>query len=131
MKNNIAKKISYISLILILSGCSVYKSSFDCPAKKGVGCESVSKVNELVDDDRVDEFIEEQQVRKGSKKCGCSSGNASEKNVNQGKQENYVQRNQNTINGNDLSQEKITIHFNEYKEKGVVHKASEVEVEAR
>ena len=34
---------------LLLSGCSSYKSSFDCPAGVGVGCRSVSEVDALVE----------------------------------------------------------------------------------
>ena len=52
------KKILFLSFTLLLSSCSVYKRSFDCKAHKGIGCESVSKVNELVDDDRLDEFTD-------------------------------------------------------------------------
>ncbi len=50
-----------------LSGCfSVYKDTFNCKPKPGIGCESVSLVNELVDEEKLDEFIEKE---KRCKKC--------------------------------------------------------------
>ena len=38
-------------LLPVLSGCSVmgvYEGGFDCPAGSGVGCKSISEVNEMV-----------------------------------------------------------------------------------
>jgi len=34
---------------LVLSGCSSYSETFDCPAGQGVGCKSLSKVNQMVE----------------------------------------------------------------------------------
>lgn len=33
-----------------LSGCMTYSESFDCPPGKGVGCKSLSQVNEMVEE---------------------------------------------------------------------------------
>ena len=110
-----ANKILLIISILLLTSCSVYKGSFDCNAHRGIGCESVSKVNELVNDDRLDEFTENHQGKKASNKnCPCKES------------KQQAVRNQ-VI---DPDQEKITIHFNEYQESGITHKESEIEVGA-
>jgi hypothetical protein len=43
-------KRSYLILVLVtLSGCSSYSETFDCPAGKGVGCKSLSRVNQMVE----------------------------------------------------------------------------------
>ncbi len=41
-------KTIFIGSIFLLSACSVSKENFDCPAGKGVGCRSISEVNEMV-----------------------------------------------------------------------------------
>lgn len=41
-------KTIFIGSTFLLSACSVSKESFDCPAGKGVGCRSISQVNEMV-----------------------------------------------------------------------------------
>ena len=117
MAKIITNKILFLSITLFLSSCSVYKGSFDCKAHKGIGCESVSKVNELVDDNKLDEFIETRSNKKKSKKCPCQNS-ASEKQAD-------------TKVGDKNEAEKITIYFNEYKEKGVTYKESEIEVGAK
>lgn len=50
-------KIIILSLCLLLSGCGVYKSKFDCPAGQGAGCVPVSKVQRLVKSNSLDEYI--------------------------------------------------------------------------
>lgn len=99
--------------VILLSGCSVYKGNFDCKPKKGVGCEPVSKVNELINDDRLDEFTENLGVKK---KCGCD------------KNDNIVAKDNREVKQQPVNSEKMTIHFNEYQDKGVIYKKSEVEV---
>ena len=43
-------KRSFLILALIgLSGCSSYSETFDCPAGQGVGCKSLSRVNQMVE----------------------------------------------------------------------------------
>jgi len=39
----------FLSLIL-LSGCAPYSESFDCPLGSGVGCHSLNKVNQMVEE---------------------------------------------------------------------------------
>jgi hypothetical protein len=117
MKKTIANRIFFLSLISLLSGCSVYKGSFGCKPHKGVGCESVSRVNELINDNELDEFIANRDGVKKTKKCGCQS--ASSKELAKEKSDIVDEA------------EKITIHFNEYKEKGVIYKESEIEVGAK
>ncbi len=43
------KTFSLFVLIALLSGCSSMNSSFDCPMKAGVRCESLDQVNQAVD----------------------------------------------------------------------------------
>lgn len=48
MKNKIYKVFS-ITLSISLSGCmGIYEGGFECPAGTGVGCKSISDVNEMV-----------------------------------------------------------------------------------
>ena len=42
------KYLPCFSLLLCMSSCGVYNSSFDCPPGKGVGCASVNEVLELI-----------------------------------------------------------------------------------
>ena len=35
--------------LFLLSGCSSYQGTFDCPPGRGVGCRSITEVNALVD----------------------------------------------------------------------------------
>jgi len=44
MKNSVI-----IGICLMLSACAVSKEHFDCPHAKGVGCHSISEVNQMVD----------------------------------------------------------------------------------
>ena len=105
-----------ISCIPLLSNCAVYKGSFDCKANKGIGCASVSRVNELVDDGKLEQFIDDKSAKKQTNKCSCQIA----------KQENNTQNRE-----TKKREEKITIHFNEYQEKGITHKSSEIEVTAK
>jgi len=124
MMKIITNKILFLSVTLLLNGCSVYKGSFDCKSHKGIGCESVSKVNELINDDKLDEFTDNVAAKNTSnkkKKCSCQDS-PNKKSTNINKEINtYAQE----------EYEKITIHFNQYQEKGITHKESEVEVDAK
>lgn len=111
----ITKRILFLSVTLLLSSCSVYKGSFDCKPHKGIGCESVSKVNELVNDDKLDEFIDNKSGKKVSNKKQCSCQGSSDK----------------TSTDTEEEKEKITIYFNQYQERGITYKESEVEVTAK
>ena len=113
----ITKRILFLSVTLLLSSCSVYKGSFDCKPHKGIGCESVSKVNELVNDDKLDEFIDNKSGKKVSNKKQCSCQGSSDK--------------KSTYTEAEAEKEKITIHFNQYQERGITYKESEVEVIAK
>ncbi len=60
-KNSVASVIHLIAdyrlliiLPLILSGCmGVYEGGFECPPGEGVGCKSISEVNQMVDQSSV------------------------------------------------------------------------------
>ena len=43
------KTLLALSLGMILSGCSTTSETFDCKSGKGVGCKSISEVNQMVD----------------------------------------------------------------------------------
>lgn len=47
-------KGTLLSLLpLLLAGCSTYSETFECPPGKGVGCASLSAVNEWVDEGKL------------------------------------------------------------------------------
>lgn len=48
------RKLAFLMLVVGLAGCSNYSSNFDCPYGDGVGCASLSKVNRLLDQGRID-----------------------------------------------------------------------------
>jgi hypothetical protein len=39
---------------ILLSGCSIYSSDFDCPYGNGMGCSSLSTVDKMVDSKTLD-----------------------------------------------------------------------------
>src|SRR5438132_707356 len=43
------KRSFLVIALLLLPGCSSYSETFDCPAGQGVGCKSLSKVNQMVE----------------------------------------------------------------------------------
>ena len=58
-------KIFLLAFFVIwsLAGCSNSKNTFDCSPARGIGCESVSKVNELINKENLDVFIAEQNCK--------------------------------------------------------------------
>ena len=109
-------KITFLALLLIVTGCGVYRGTFDCRPGKGVGCESVSQVNDLVNNDKLDDFIEEvNSPRRRGRKCpSCEDREYSDS--------THTMENK----------EKLKIYFNQYKDRnGIVHKPSEVEIEVK
>ena len=42
------RKIIVICVLINLAGCASYESRFDCNAPDGVGCKSVSEINDMV-----------------------------------------------------------------------------------
>lgn len=68
MKEHIYRYL-FVMMALLVVSCS--RTTFDCPIAKGVGCESVSKVNALVDQGKLEEYI----LLKDDKKCkNCHTG---------------------------------------------------------
>ncbi len=66
------KPVMILLISFLLGGCfSVYKDTFNCKSRPGIGCESVTMVNELVDEEQLDEFTEKQQ-KQDCKKCNKS-----------------------------------------------------------
>ena len=47
-----------LSLCLSLCACSTTSETFDCPSGKGVGCKSISEVNQMVDQGVVESEVE-------------------------------------------------------------------------
>jgi hypothetical protein len=43
------KRSCLIVALVALTGCSSYSETFDCPAGQGVGCKSLSRVNQMVE----------------------------------------------------------------------------------
>ncbi|MHB1910420.1 MAG: type IV conjugative transfer system lipoprotein TraV [Nitrososphaerales archaeon] len=54
-------KFSLVGIIILsnlLGGCAIYDQSFDCEAGKGVGCKSISEVNDLINQGNLDKAID-------------------------------------------------------------------------
>lgn len=70
LKNRLFKMMSSSTLSAILClnlcACSTTSETFDCKAGKGVGCKSISEVNQMVDSDtRIQGGFGESEVEKG------------------------------------------------------------------
>lgn len=44
------KNLFTLAIGFLLPGCSTTSETFDCKARKGVGCQSISQVNKMVDE---------------------------------------------------------------------------------
>lgn len=51
-------KFMLLAVLFVLTACSHGRSSFECPAVVGIGCESVSTVNQLINDGLLEQVIE-------------------------------------------------------------------------
>lgn len=54
----IAASIFSVMLGVTLCGCSTTSETFDCKAGQGVGCKSISEVNQMVNQGSFDSFVE-------------------------------------------------------------------------
>lgn len=54
-------KYTFLLCTLVLTGCATYNETFDCEPSKGVGCNSLSQVNRMVDEGALP-FSEEKLV---------------------------------------------------------------------
>ncbi|MEI8296239.1 MAG: type IV conjugative transfer system lipoprotein TraV [Alphaproteobacteria bacterium] len=63
--NIIALKL--LALSALLSGCSTPNETFDCPAGQGVGCRSISKINQDIDNGSIlkDESLKDASAEEG------------------------------------------------------------------
>lgn len=62
----IKKQIILIAAIVILSGCSAKnKRVIDCPAGEGMGCKSITKVNEAINRGEIEDSYEKKIKGKG------------------------------------------------------------------
>jgi len=43
----VKNKIGLVSILLCLSSCSSYKSTWDCPKETGIGCSSIEYADEV------------------------------------------------------------------------------------
>lgn len=60
-----------LSTVLLLSGCmGIYEGGFECPPGKGVGCKSISDVNQMVDQGDLPERSHPDLPQPYCKKCG-------------------------------------------------------------
>ena len=41
--------LPFLSVLILLTGCSTTSEVFECEAGKGIGCKSISEVNKMVD----------------------------------------------------------------------------------
>ncbi len=65
------KKSIFIFLPFFFSSCSTYQSQYDCPPGVGVGCKSVSEIEEMIQEreEGPDLFISTVQSGKGCVSC--------------------------------------------------------------
>lgn len=116
-------KILFLTALMSVSSCGIYKSQFDCLPGKGVGCESVSKVNDLINDEALDAFVEAKEETRSQKsreqKCiDCKNSNFAQREEIKSRPSNRQLKSH--------AKEKVTVWFKEYKdERGVVHGAHE------
>lgn len=52
MKTNL-KHIMFFTKLIALGACTPYTESFDCPPGRGVGCQSLSTVNQMVEEGKL------------------------------------------------------------------------------
>lgn len=45
--------LPFLSILILLSGCSTSSEVFECEAGKGIGCKSISEVNKMVDNGKL------------------------------------------------------------------------------
>lgn len=70
----IKKQIILIVAIVILSGCSAKnKRIIDCPAGEGMGCKSITKVNEAINKGEIEDNYEKKIKGKGSEYAKVNS----------------------------------------------------------
>ena len=71
-------KITLFSVtLLILTGCSTSKEAFDCKIGKGVGCRSITEVNEMVNERKLDTtFLKEKSSANKVSSAVVMSNNA-------------------------------------------------------
>ena len=66
MMENMMKKLTVLALIMaviVVSGCSPYKTSFQCPMGKGYACKSMSYVHEQVKQGKISDDIPDDQPK--------------------------------------------------------------------
>ena len=51
--------LGLLIIISLLQGCAIYNTEFECKAKSGVGCKSMSKVHQMVEKGELKEDEEE------------------------------------------------------------------------
>lgn len=55
-------KYALLFCTLILAGCTAYNETFDCEPGRGVGCKSLSQVNDMVNEGKLPLSIEEKPL---------------------------------------------------------------------
>ena len=75
------KKLLLLCIPLLMSSCTGYKGSFDCPPGVGVGCKSVTQIEEMIVETKEgpDLFIPPDEKKKSKQKPACKkckSGNS-------------------------------------------------------
>jgi hypothetical protein len=62
--NQIATSLINSVLLLTLSGCATYKSSFNCGDAKGAYCASMDRVDQMINSGEIERFNEQWLSRK-------------------------------------------------------------------
>ena len=131
--SRITQRIAGVLLILMLTSCSVYKSSFDCKPGKGIGCESVSRVNDLLDNDELDAYIDRKYDKNNNEVIGKKEMQSSRCNVCKNHKSVSGDKGTDGVRSrNQIKGEEIKVWFRGYTdEKGIKHDSHNVYVKAK
>ncbi|MCB1073362.1 MAG: hypothetical protein KDK96_09725 [Chlamydiia bacterium] len=48
IKLSLRRPIIFLTLSVLMSGCGIYRSGFECPPGRGIGCASTSEVLDMI-----------------------------------------------------------------------------------
>lgn len=89
------KELSLILALLILSGCNSYSSKFQCKSGVGLRCKSLSEINDLYNEGKLEEEIENQNGKKKKRsksKSKVNSESKTQKNINASKNKSEAEK---------------------------------------
>lgn len=64
MINSKVKQLIAISLVMSLTACSTYKTSFNCGEAQGAYCRSMDHVDQMINSGEIERFNEQRKMQK-------------------------------------------------------------------